>query len=255
MFCRYCGSKVEDDNRFCSGCGHALVSLDDKNASKSDQGTYLDSVSSVPAWILAFLSPTVFTILSAIFKGDIDTDVMFIAILILAVTNLVIGYIDLKRIQQVGFSKITQAIMTISMLICTPLYLILRAAIVSNSKLKRFITPAVNIVLIIALAILSPIINIFLILSVAIVATIISKPGINDASAYIQNSIVGKYSADEGKKYEVASPLRLIKSNNNTYEGTISLKNGGYDLKLTVEVLFDGSNWRWTASLLDGRYG
>jgi hypothetical protein len=240
MFCGSCGAEVAKDNSFCSVCGQAVVDVDDtvisEVAESSDKKTSPDNISNVPAWILAFLSPVVLTIFTAIFRRDMDN--MVGVVLVLAVANLIIGYTDLKRIQKLGLSKPKTTFMTVAMLLCTPLYLILRATIISGFNLKRFVISAVNVVLIIAFAIVAP---------------IITKTTINDVLPEIEYSIVRKYSTSNDESYYVASPLRLMKTGEyitggDKYEGMISLaSDNGYNLDLTVEVVLDGDHWQWSA--------
>jgi hypothetical protein len=240
MFCGSCGSEVAKDNRFCSVCGQAVVDVDDSVISEvsesSDNKTNPDDISNVPAWILAFLSPIVLTIFTAIFRRDMDNIIP--VVLILAVVNFIVGYIDLKRLQKTGLSKGKTAILTVALLFVIPLYLILRATIVSGFSFKRLVTSAVNVVLIIAFAIVAP---------------IITRTTINDVLPEIEYSIVRKYSTSNDESYYVVSPLRLMKTGEyitggDKYEGMISLaSDNGYDLDLTVEVVLDGDHWQWSA--------
>jgi hypothetical protein len=240
MFCGSCGAKVDKDNKFCPACGQAVVGFDDKTDREvdkdSDEGIKPDDLSNVPAWILAFLSPVVLTIFTAIFRREMDGIVP--VVLILAVVNFIIGYIDLKRIQKTGISKGKTAILTVAMLFITPVYLILRATIISSFNIKRFAASAVNVVLVTAFAIATP---------------IIMRTTINDVLPEIQYSIVRKYSADWDEDFRVTSDLRLMKTGEyitggDKYEGKIRLvSDSGYDLNLTVEVVLDGDHWQWSA--------
>jgi hypothetical protein len=240
MFCGSCGAKVDKDNKFCLACGQAVVGFGDKTDREvdkdSDEGIKPDNLSNVPAWILAFLSPVVLTIFTAIFRREMDAIVP--VVLILAVVNFIVGYIDLKRIQKTGIAKGKMAILTVAMLFIIPVYLILRATIISGFNLKRFVISAVNVVLVITFAIAAP---------------IITKTTINDVLPAIEYSIVRKYSTDWDEDYRVASPLRLMKTGEyitggDKYEGKISLTNDqGNNLYLTVEVVLDGDYWTWSA--------
>jgi hypothetical protein len=235
MFCGSCGAEVAKDNRFCSVCGQAVVDVDDsvisEVAESSDKKTNPDNISNVPAWILAFLSPVVLTIFTAIFRREMDN--MVGVVLVLAVANLIIGYTDLKRIQKLGLSKPKTTLLTVAMLLCTPLYLILRATIISGFNLKRFVTSGVNVVLIIAFAVVAP---------------IITRTTINDVLPEIEYSIVRRYSSEYDETYRVVSPLHLTNTGEYTYEGKIWLiSDEGNDLNLTVEVLFNGDYWTWSA--------
>jgi sorbitol-specific phosphotransferase system component IIC len=240
MFCGSCGAEVTKDNRFCSVCGQAVVDTDDMKendvAKDSVERDKPESISNVPAWILAFLSPVVLTIFTAIFRREMDGIVP--VVIILAIVNFIIGYIDLKRIQKTGLSKGKTALLTVALLFVIQLYLILRATIISGFNIKRFITSVVNVVLIIVFAIVAP---------------MITRTTINDVLPEIEYSIVRRYSTSNDESYYVSSPLRLMKTGEyitggDKYEGMISLvSDSGYDLDLTVEVVLDGDHWQWSA--------
>ncbi|MDR0944115.1 MAG: hypothetical protein LBM41_06240 [Ruminococcus sp.] len=190
------------------------------------------SISNGLAWLLALLSPIVTTIFTAIFRRDMDN--IIVVIIVLSIVNFIIGYIDLKRVQKTGISKGKTALLTVALLLFVPLYLILRSTIINGFSPQRFIPAVVNIVLLVALVFLTP---------------VITQPTIEDEIPSIQSSIVYKFEKDYGVNFDVVNPLTLVRTGDVTYSGMITLKeDSGYEYDLTIEVIFDGKAWRWTAS-------
>jgi hypothetical protein len=244
MFCGSCGAEIAKDNRFCSVCGQAVSDVSNTEpkevVAEAEEVKESFSVSNIPAWLLAVLAPVVMTIPAfishqisdGIFQPWYANSSKYLPFVVIAYLILLI--IDLIQIRHMFTSKAKFIALAVTALLCYPLYLILRATIVSGFSLKRFIPAVVCIIMVISSSILIPFLN---------------KPTIKDDMWEIESSISRKFSESWEKDFRIVVPLRLIKISDNTYEGSITLRSDdGQELDLTVEVLYEDGYWQWETS-------